>query len=361
MNFSRRGLSPTILYANTVIPFFNAGVQGIDVLYRAYKGDMVASEKLRVRNKLFMRMGMMAGLTVAYAAMMDDDETYENANPDERYNNWFVPTPLGTFRVPIPFEAGLIAKGLPEGVYRMAFTDDKNADVLKALKDLAMRSLPGDMPTAIKPVVELMLNRSFFTGREIVDKSMSQIAEYQYRPNTPETIKLFGELGISPAKVEYFIRGYTGSLPLGIIGAIENVTGIKSMDKETPTMRIYETPIIGGLFQPPDASGMINRAYETVNRAQSAQQTYNRLSESDPEEAAKFLKENMRDIEIASDAGAFRQEMGEIAAYERFIRESRTMTADQKRERLDKMKQLKIQMSKQFNEMNARIERQAAR
>lgn len=361
MNFSRRGLSPTILYANTLIPFFNAGVQGLDVLYRAYKGDMVASEKLRVRNKLFMRMGMMAALTMFYAAMMDDDETYENANPDERYNNWFVPTPLGTFRVPIPFEAGLIAKGLPEGVYRMAFTDDKNADVLKALKDLAMRSLPGDMPTAIKPVVELMLNRSFFTGREIVDKSMSQVAEYQYRPNTPETIKLFGELGISPAKVEYFIKGYTGSLPLGIIGAVETVTGIKSAEKEAPAMRIYEAPIVGGLFQPPDASGMINRAYETVNRAQSAQQTYNRLSTSDPKEADKFLKENMQDINISSAAGAFRQEMGEIAAYERFIRDSKTMTADQKRERLDKMKQLKIKMSKQFNEMNARIELQAAR
>jgi hypothetical protein len=47
MNFSRRGLSPTAMYANTVIPFFNAQVQGLDVLYRAAIGDMPASQRLK--------------------------------------------------------------------------------------------------------------------------------------------------------------------------------------------------------------------------------------------------------------------------------------------------------------------------
>jgi hypothetical protein len=52
MNFSRRGTSISVLYANTLIPFFNASLQGLDVLYRAFKGDMVASERLRVKQKL---------------------------------------------------------------------------------------------------------------------------------------------------------------------------------------------------------------------------------------------------------------------------------------------------------------------
>ena len=356
MNFSRRGLSPTIMYANTMIPFFNAGVQGIDVLYRAIKGDMPFSQRLDIKRKLFMRGLMMAGMTMAYAAAMDDDETYENANPDERYNNWFVPTPLGTLRVPIPFEVGFLFKGIPEGVYRAAFTDDKNSEVLSALKDLAMRSVPIDMPTAAKPVVELMLNRSFFTGREIVDKSMSEIAKYQYRPNTPETIKLFGEIGISPAKVEYFIKGYTGSLPLGLISAFENVTGISTMEKQKPTMRVPDLPIVGGLFQPPDASGLINRAYETLNRVEGAKATYNRLLKTDPQEASEFLKQNLQDIELAQPAGWFRQQMGDITQYERYIRDSRTLSADEKRARLDKTKQMKIDLSKQFNKFSAKIE-----
>jgi hypothetical protein len=37
MNFSRRGTSISVLYANTLIPFFNASLQGLDVLYRALR------------------------------------------------------------------------------------------------------------------------------------------------------------------------------------------------------------------------------------------------------------------------------------------------------------------------------------
>jgi hypothetical protein len=97
MNFSRRGLSPSAIYASILIPFFNAQVQGLDVLYRAYKGDMPAAQKLRVKQKLKDRLLMMGTFTVAYAMMMEEDEAYKNANMDERYANWFVPTPLGNF------------------------------------------------------------------------------------------------------------------------------------------------------------------------------------------------------------------------------------------------------------------------
>jgi hypothetical protein len=165
MNFSRRGLSPTAMYANTVIPFFNAQVQGLDVLYRAAIGDMPASQRLKVQHKMKVRMLMMGVFTIAYAAMMEEDEAYENANPEERYGNWFVPTPFGTFRVPIPFELGFVAKSIPEGIYRLVATDDKASSVLGALRKQLFASIPGDLPIAAKVPVELMLNKSFFTGR----------------------------------------------------------------------------------------------------------------------------------------------------------------------------------------------------
>jgi hypothetical protein len=150
-----------VLYANTLIPFFNAALQGLDVLYRAlrsgnkkYAHAMPASERLRVKQKLIARLGIMAGITLAYAHMMQDDETYENANPEERYGNWFVPTPFGTLRIPIPFELGLIGKALPEGIYRLMASDDSTSEVADALRTMALRSIPIDIPTAIKPAIE---------------------------------------------------------------------------------------------------------------------------------------------------------------------------------------------------------------
>jgi hypothetical protein len=301
---------------------------------------------------------MMALMTMAYAAAMEDEEEYKNANPDERYNNWFVPTPFGVLRVPIPFEAGLVFKGIPEGVYRMAFTDDKNADVLKALKDLAMRSVPGDVPTAIKPLIELNLNKSFFTDREIVDASMPQDAKYQYRPNTPELIKLFGEIGLSPVQVEYFIKGYTGSLLVGLTRVLDPVLGGELVK---PDMRITDFPVLGGLFQPKDAGGLINAAYNSVREIQAAQTTYKRLLVEDPDEAKKYFAENVDNLSLARVSGRFRQQMGNITKSERSIRASKTLTSEEKREKLDDLRQQKIKLANQFNDTKRKIELQASR
>lgn len=358
MNFGRRGLSPTVLYANTLIPFFNAGLQGIDVLYRAFKRDMPFNERLQVKKKLLARGAMMGLLTMSYAAAMEDEEEYKNANPDERYNNWFVPTPFGVLRVPIPFEAGLVFKGIPEGVYRMAFTDDKNADVLIALKDLAMRSIPGDVPTAIKPIIELNLNKSLFTNREIVDASLPEEAKYQYRPNTPELIKLFGSIGLSPVQVEYFIKSYTGGLLVGTMRVFDPVLGGELVK---PDMRITDVPILGGLFQPKDAGGIINAAYKTAQSAQAAQRTYNRLQQEDPEEAQRYFQSALNNLSLASSSGQFKQQMSVITQSERSIRAAKTMTGEEKREKLDELRQEKIKMATMFNNVKAQIERQASR
>ena len=359
MNFSRRGLSPTVLYANTLIPFFNAGLQGIDVLYRAFKGDMPASERLKVKQKLLARGAMMAMMTMAYAAMMQDDETYENANPEERYGNWFVPTPFGTLRVPIPFELGLIFKAAPEGVYRAMFSDDKAGDVLSAMKTMATRSVPIDLPTAIKPAVELALNRSFFMDRDIVDPSMEGIdAKYQYKPKTPEIVKLFGQIGLSPVQVEYALRGYTGSLLVSTLRLLDPVLGGELVK---PGQKLPDFPVLGGLFQPQDATGIINSAYETATQLQNAQRTYARLKMEDPEEAKDFYAESRSDIEGARAAGRFRQRMGEFTKQERMVRAQRSLTNEEKSERLDKLRLDKIEYAKAFKKvMDERRERQAA-
>jgi DNA repair exonuclease SbcCD ATPase subunit len=270
MNFSRRGLSPTAAYANTVIPFFNAQVQGLDVLYRAAIGDMPASQRLKVQHKMKVRMIMMGVFTIAYAAMMEEDEAYKNANPEERYSNWFVPTPFGTFRVPIPFELGFVAKSIPEGLYRLLATDDKASSVLGALRKQLFASIPGDLPIAAKVPVELMLNKSFFTDRPIIDARLEGLVKsQQFKEKTPELIKLlgfdspqvikdvFGLQGVSPAQVEYFIKGYTGTLPLALLRLFDPV--LASGEVVKADMKLEDMPIVGSFFQPKDAGGIIKR------------------------------------------------------------------------------------------------------
>jgi len=352
MNFNRRGTSISVLYANTLIPFFNAGLQGLDVLYRAFKGDMPASERLRVKQKLYTRLGIMAGITVAYAALMQDDETYENANPEERYGNWFVPTPFGTLRVPIPFELGLIGKAAPEGVYRLLFSDDSTAEVADAMRKMALRSIPIDIPTAIKPAIEWNMNRSFFTGRDLVTASMPEDPRFQYNLNTPEIIRLFGNLGVSPVKLENTIRGYTGSLGVSMLRLLDPVFGGEVVKAG---QGLANVPIVGGIFQPEDASGIINAAYNTANNLEGINRTYKRLEVEDPEEADKYYEEKLNELSVASDAGRFKQYMGELTKEEREIRADKTLAPEKKDKYLKEIRQEKIAASKEFRQLAAQM------
>jgi hypothetical protein len=329
MNFSRRGTSISVLYANTLIPFFNASLQGLDVLYRAFKGDMVASERLRVKQKLIARLGIMAGITLAYAAMMQDDESYENANPEERYGNWFVRIPglEEPLRIPIPFELGLIGKALPEGIYRLMASDDSTKEVAKALQTLALRSIPIDVPTAVKPIIEWNLNRSFFTDRDLVTASMPNDPKFQYNLNTPEIIKLFGNIGLPPVKVENTLRGYTGGLGVSILRLLDPVFGGEVVKAG---QGLANVPILGGVFQPQDASGIINAAYNTANNIEGINRTYKRLEVEDPDEADKYYDEKLDELSMASDAGRFKQYMGTLTKEEREIRADKTLDPKKK-------------------------------
>lgn len=360
MNFSRRGLSPTMTYMSMMIPFFNAGLQGIDVIYRAFTGQMPQSKRLEVQRKLWTRGILMAAMTFGYAAMMDDDETYERANPSERYSNWFVPTPIGTIRIPIPFELGFIFKSLPEGVARLMFSDDKASDVGKAMFEQLERSVPFDLPTAIKPAIELALNKSFFTERPIVDQGLEFLAKAdQYRPQTPELIKMFGAVGLSPVQVEYALRGYTGSMIISLLKLAD--PALRMGQPERPTMKLNEYPFIGSIFQRPDANGIINLAYENAKEAQSIQRAYNRMVEVDPENAKKFLDKNINTISFASPAGWFQREMGELARYERLIRSDKNMTTAEKDAKVKQINDIKQSLANQMRAAQKQIERQASR
>jgi hypothetical protein len=125
MPFSKRGTSPSMRYLNHMVPFLSATVQGLDVVYRAAKGDMPLQDRVNIRNKLLQRGAMIAGLTALYAMSMEDNEQYKNANTSERMNSWFIPVPGSTMplKLPVPFELGIIFKMIPEAMVRIMYSD----------------------------------------------------------------------------------------------------------------------------------------------------------------------------------------------------------------------------------------------
>jgi hypothetical protein len=356
MNFSKRGISPSLFMLSTMVPFMNAQMQGLSVLYKAFTGKMPFNEKLKVKQKLIQRGLMMFGFTMLYASMMQDDEAYQNANDDEKYGNWFVPNPFGEehIKVPIPFEIGLLFKAIPEAIVNTAFGDEKARDTMSAIGKMAWNSVPISGPQGIKPALEVAINHSFFTGREIESARLQRYEPGErYTERTSEIAKMVGgALNISPTKIEYLIRGYTGSLPLAVASLANPVlrSGETGEQPDTRGILSSETPLIGSFFQAKDASGLVNKAYKDMEEVVQSKETYKKMVEEGRDaEADAYMDANADMIAMGTLAGKFRKQMGDLTKQERAIRADGGLSGAEKREALDEIKQMKIDLAKMFS------------
>jgi len=273
-------------------------------------------------------------------------------------------------RVPIPFEVGYLFKALPEMIVNMSSGKAEAGQVFPAIRSILLNSMPGILPQAIKPALEVATNFSFFSGRGIESEREQAFTPTQRtRSNTTEIAKMFSSLasftvggkeyGVSPVQIDYLIRGYFGGLGLAITSIANTV--LEKPGKVPPEMRPSDTPVVGGLFQPRDAQGLINYAYEIVSNIQQRQQTYKELMRKGDDETAKeFLQENRGLISLSSSAGAFRQQMGEYATYERQVRDRKDLSPQQKRAELERVRQIRINYAQNFIRATAENRRQAS-
>ena len=359
MNFNKRGASPSVHVANALIPFFNAQIQGLNVMYKAMSGNMPFNDQLRIREKMLERGGLMAAATFAYAVMMEDDEAYKNATPDQKYGNWFIRLPGldEPIKVPVPFEIGYIFKAIPEALYNSMTKEHGGEEAVKAFKQILLQTVPGGssygIPQAVKPLIEVGLGKSFYTGRDILSAREKQLLpEEQYRVNTSEAAKLVGStLGISPIKIEALVSGYTGTMGLAFLQAIS--LGVPS--KETPeraVRRLSEYPIVGGAFQPNDAGGIINSVYERMNEISQVKSTVNKLlEEGKVQEAEALLTKRGSDYMQSELANTFKTNMNMLTQAERAIAASK-MTPEAKREQLDNIRKMKIALANTTREIS---------
>lgn len=349
MNFNKRGASPSIHAANALIPFFNAQIQGLNVLYKALSGKMPFNDQLKIREKLLQRGSMMMVASLAYAAAMQDDEAYKNATPDQKYANWFVRVPGldEPIRVPIPFEIGYIFKALPEALVNSMVNEHGGEEAVQAFKQILLQTIPGGssygVPQAIKPAIEAGLGKSFYTGRDILSRREKELLpEEQFRANTSEAAKMAGQLfGISPVVFEQLVSGYTGTMGLALLHAI-SVGVPKSEAPDQAVKRLSDMPVVGSVFQPNDAGGVINSVYDRMLEDLKVKQTVDKmLEEGRVNEAEALLQRRGNEYMEAELAGQFKSDMSKLTQAERAINAS-TMSPEEKRAQLTEIRKLKI-------------------
>lgn len=364
MNFYKRGLSPTLQYASRLIPFFNAQIQGLNVLVKAARGNMPFEEQQQIKRKFFNNAMLLMATGMVYAMAMDDDETFRNARPRDKYANFFLPIPGvdEPLKLPIPFEAGYFFSLAVAAVDGMRAETDGKAQ-FQALKDLFLGSVPGyssmGMPALVKPAFEVWSDKNFLTGGPIEPRRMQGYStEERYLATTTELAKQMSKLLpiLSPIQIEHLVRGYLGVLPLA---AAAGANGLFEREGkgEKPAGRASDLPLIGTAFQKKYGGGDADVVYREAQEAVESNATFKKmLSEGRREEAVAFREKNKVDMAMAPAAGQYRQIIGRINTDIRRVQERDDLTAEEKRVRLDALEKAKQDRADAFIRQSRAVE-----
>ena len=363
MNFSKRGLSPTVQYASRMIPFFNAQIQGLSVLFKAASGNMPANEVLKIKRKFFNNAMMLTGVGIAYAMAMDDDEYYKNAKPKDRYSNFFMHLPGvdEPIKLPIPYEFGFFFSAGVAAVDALKGEVD-TPQQLRALKDMFVGAIPGasnlGMPQIVKPIAEVYANKSFFSGNPLESERLRKLdPAARYNASTTEMAKWFGSMvpGLSPIQIEHIVSGYLGQIPLMVAASVDDLFA-KDSNIAEPTRRVSQLPLIGSSFQRKYGGEDADVVYKLADEALQAKRTFDDYrSKGKIEDAKQYLQDHRAEIRVAPMALQYQKVMGQIRKQEEIIRGS-SADGDVKAKRIEELDKQRQLQSERYMKAIQRVE-----
>jgi hypothetical protein len=332
MNFNRKGNSAVVRILTAAVPFLNARIQGLDVLYRAAFGKMNTADAKQIQKQFFVRGATIMALSMLYWALTHDDDDYKKQEQETRDNYWLIPK-LG-IKIPIPFEVGVIFKVIPERIAEATLGNDTAKDFRDSMyRNLVSTFAFNPIPQVVLPIVEAKTNYSFFTNRAIVGQGLEGIApEFQVGPNTSRLAKWLGSMtGASPMKIDHIIGGYTGTFGMYAVDAIDAILGANG-DSPKASKRFEQMPVIRRFLLDPEARGNVTAYYDLKNSVDQAVRTSNFLERNmNFEDLAKYDKDTVKMLATADFVKTLDKDMKQLNEMSAMIRSS-NMSGDQKRD-----------------------------
>lgn len=337
MDFSMMGASKIMIGFSDMLPFFNARMQGLSKLGRAIKSDPQGVLK---------RGGMITAASLALLAMNWDDKRYEEL-PDwdkDTYWHFFLPGGLHV-RLPKPFEIGLMFGTLPERFVRTLGGKDTAGKFGKLVAHNFMETMAFNIvPQVGLPIAEAYVNYDFFKGGPIENMADSNlIAGARYNDQTSLLMREVGEAtNLSPKMLDHIIQGYTGSLGAYVMGATNILMRGMQDNGETASMRLDEMPVIKSLLRgygddPAKSTQFSEDFYRMMTQVNQINSTINSYRKQGRIEDAQELQAENRDKLLQRKGLTKTQtELRQLNNRIELVRIDRILTAEQKRERIDR-------------------------
>lgn len=339
MDYSLRGNFAAAQWFTDVVPFLNARLQGLYKLGRAVKGD-----KTLLAKEVAMKGGYIALFSLMLAGLNDDDERYQALQDWDKDMHWHIFLGDEHFRIPKPFELGLVFGTVPERILHALTGTQDGGDLAKAVSRGVFETLAfNPVPQFYQPIRELQANRNFFRDSPIEDMSdEGKLPEARYDERTSAIGRALGQVtgpvaGLSPKQVDHLIAAYTGTLGQYVLDMSSLLTGAFD-DADRPASRSGDIPILKVIYQgdSPRSTRYQAEFYDMMREADQLNRTIKSYREEGRVEAAdQLLAANREKIRHRPALGLARKQLGNVRSQMDAVYRDTSMTPEQKRQRLD--------------------------
>ena len=344
---------------NAISAFYNARVQGYVKIYDGFKqrpGRTIAT--------------ITAGIimpSVYFWFANRDNEIYQRQPQWVKDNYWVVVVGDTPYRIPKPFDLGVVFGTGMEQFLDYWYGNEANAknDLSRFVTEFVSSQLRNlnPLPTILVPPIEQKTNYSIFKGKPLVPDYMDKqlLGPYQFNPYTTETSKLLSRTlaamigdhnAPSPIVIDNYIRGWTGGLGNYFMMALDKAlieTGIID-DPIRPTDSLTKIPGLRAfnLRDPSMQSEFITDFYEEYKKYKKYKPTIEKLKkDGDFKEAAKLAK---RKKLIDKNIAVLERYKTIIDQHNEYVRKAfnmKNVDPDQKQQIIDDMVFMSIKMAQE--------------
>ena len=369
INFRRRGASEIIAVGTATIPFFNAYMQGMDVLYRAASGKDSSSSvgRAQARQLFWSRAGTVTALSAMYALIAGDDEDYKDMDLRTRNGNWILP---GGYKIPVPGELGAIFKVIPETVieYLRRSGTPEEQTALEAIRaslkymseQYIERTVP--IPQGVKPLIEAWTNYSFFTGREL--EGIYQKQQDPSMRTTSRTSELaqaisnfsrdvIGVDAVSPIQIDNMLNGYFGSTAALVTMTTDSLLNPTRIDRP-----LHKYALLSNYMYDPIGTRSLTEFYDEREKVGKANNTLRQLMKTDIARAEKYVETHQEELALESAINSTLEQLERTRAYRKFLNSpdgAADMSKDERESELKELKTMEVDLTRWLREAKTEI------
>jgi hypothetical protein len=387
MDFSMQGQFRAVKILGSLVPFFNARLQGLYKLgrdgitptYRVIcnattgKPLEIGDKQKAARFATISSAVMLASLSLY--AMYKDDEDFKRREDWDRDNFWWFKIGETAFRIPKPFEIGALGT-IAERTYEQIADESVEGKVFaNRLNHILMDTFSlNPTPQMIKPLIDLYANKDSFTGAPIESGGMENLSKQErITSRTSGLAVALGGLsegaakimtfnpqaqGISPIQMDYAIKAYFGWL--GATAASTADLAVEPFQEGTKVRPPIIDIVAMGFIktEPQTQSKYMTQFYQNNANLQSAAADMRHYAElGDAEKVQKIYEERGDDIALAKLYDKTSKQFSLLRKQSRMIENNPDIPTEEKRAEMNRLRILMSTMAEQVEDMRKQLKK----